>query len=361
MAEATVMKSKAPEPKPTEPRWNLPASGTLYALAVDGATGCAYVGGSAGTIYACDLNAATPALRPRMHDDAYVAALEVLRDGPQSGRLVAARYDGSLVWYDLHDGKRLRITTAHDGWIRDLCVVGDGRRLATVGHDMRVKVWEAADGKLVRSFVGHALETPQGYVSAIYAVAGSPDGRYVASADRVGEVRVWDITSGKEAARFRAAEFYTFDGEKRDRSIGGIRRIRFSPDGKRLALAGIGQITNVDGFVGPSRLEVWDWQTGKRAASLQDSHQAVLNDVLWSSDGRKLTAAGGGDGGGVLMVWDAAGKQPEQKLKFKGHAQRLARLDGGSLLLAAGFEGVQAWDERAWSTSASANATKMAS
>ena len=63
-----------------------------------------------------------------------------------------------------------------------------------------------------------------------------------------------------------------------------------------LALAGIGQITNVDGFVGPSRLEVWDWQTGKRAASLQDSHQAVLNDVLWSSDGRKLTAAGGGDG-----------------------------------------------------------------
>ena len=34
---------------------------------------------------------------------------------------------------------------------------------------------------------------------------------------------------------------------------------------------------------------------------------------------------------------------------------------GCELLLAAGFEGVQAWDERAWSMPASANATKMAS
>jgi WD40 repeat protein len=357
-----AVKSKAAEkPKEPMPRWNLPASGTLYALAIDKATGRAYVGGSTGTIYECDLNAATPTLRPRMHDDAYVAALTVLRSGPQSGTLVAARYDGSLVWYDLHSGKRLKIIAAHDGWIRDLCPIGDGRRLATVGHDMRVKVWDAADGRIVRTFFGHSPETPQGYVSAIYAVASSADGRYIASADRIGAVHVWDVAAGKEAAKFIAPEFYTHDGEKRDRSIGGIRRLRFSPDGKRLALSGIGQISNTDGFVGPCRLEVWDWRAAKREAMLQDSHQAVLNDVLWSSDGRKLTAAGGGDGGGVLVVWDVAGKQPEQKLKFKGHAQRLARIDDGGLLLAAGFEGVQAWEERAWTTPTAAIPEKVAS
>lgn len=349
------------KPKAPEPRWNLPASGTLYALAIDAATGRAYVGGSAGTIYECDLNSQTPTLRPRMHDDSYVSALTVLRDGPQSGCLVAARYDGTLVWYDLHSGKRLRSVPAHDGWIRDLCPVGDGRRLATVGHDMRVKIWDAASGRIHRTLFGHSLETPQGYVSAIYAVTSSADGKFVASADRIGEVRVWDVAAGKEVAKLSAPEFYTHDGEKRDRSMGGIRRLRFSPDGKRLALAGIGQISNTDGFVGPCRLEVWDWRAAKREATLQDSHQAVLNDVLWSPDGCTLTAAGGGDGGGVLVVWDVSGKQPEQKLKFKGHAQRLARIDDGGLLLAAGFEGVQAWDERAWTMPAVVMPEKMAS
>lgn len=347
--------------KPPEPRWNLPASGTLYALAVDAAAGRAYVGGSAGTIYECDLNAETPTFRPRMHDESYISALTVLRDGHQSGKLVAARYDGLLVWYDLHSGRRVRTVPAHDGWIRDLCVVGDGRRLATVGHDMRVKVWDAVEGRVHRTFFGHPAETPQGYVSAIYAVASSVDGRYIASADRIGEVRVWDVGSGKEIAKLFAPEFYTHDGEKRDRSIGGIRRLRFSPDGTRLALAGIGQISNTDGFVGPCRLEVWDWRARQREATLQDSHQAVLNDVLWSPDGRKLTAAGGGDSGGVLVVWDIDGKQPEQKLKFKGHAQRLARIDEGGLLLAAGFEGMQAWDERAWTMSDAVRLEKKAS
>ena len=127
-----------------------------------------------------------------------------------------------------------------------------------------------------------------------------------------------------------------------------MRRVRFSPDGKLLALSGIGKITNVDGFVGPARMEVWDWRTGKRTAELQDNHQAVLNDMLWSADGRRLTATGGGDGGGLLVVWDVADKTPATKIKLKGHVHRLVPIGGGSLLVAAGFEGVQIWDTGVW-------------
>jgi WD40 repeat protein len=348
-------KDKKIPPKSPEPRWNLAAEGTLYGAAFNPATGRMYVGGSAGTVYECDLNAETPALRPRFSDTSYVAALAILRGGSQPDVLIAGRYDGTLEYRDLHTGKSLRRVTAHDGWIRDICLVGNDGRIASVGHDMCVKLWNR-DGELLETMQGHARETPEGYVSAIYTVAASPDGLHVAAADRPGEVRVWEAESGREVARFNTPGFYTFDPEKRDRSMGGVRRIRFSPDGKRLALSGIGKITNVDGFVGPCRMEVWDWRSGKRTAELQDNHQAVLNDVSWSADGKRLTAAGGGDGGGLLVVWDVEAKTPEAKIKLKGHVHRLVPVGGGTLLAASGFEGMQVWDTAVWAGAAKASA-----
>jgi WD40 repeat protein len=344
---------KPAKPKPPEPRWNLPAEGTLYGAAFNVATGRLYVGGSAGTTYECDLNAETPALRPRFSDVPYVSSLVVLPGGVEPDTLVAGRYDGTLEFRELHSGRRLGSIGAHDGWIRDLCVVGgscvgDGPWIASVGHDMCVKLW-SREGRLLRTLRGHAAETPEGYVSAIYCVDAAPDGRHVAAVDRPGEVRVWETDSGREVARFKSPVFYTFDGEKRNRSIGGVRRLRFSPDGNQLALAGIGQVTNTDGFVGPCRMEIWDWRSAKRTVEMQDSHQAVLNDVLWSADGRRLTAAGGGDGGGLLVVWETGAKTPGMKIKLKGHPHRLVPIAGGSLLATAGFEGVQIWETDAWS------------
>src|SRR5581483_4334185 len=108
---------------------------------------------------------------------------------------------------------------AHAGWVRKVVPTPDGRRLVSVGDDMLVKVWDAATGKPVVSLAGHAPQTPEGYLSALYALAVSPDGHYAASGDRAGFVRVWDLTAGRQAAAFRAAELYTFDPQKRARAI----------------------------------------------------------------------------------------------------------------------------------------------
>ena len=117
-------------------------------------------------------------------------------------------------------------------------------------------------GDLVRTFAGHEPKTPEGFATAIYAIAASPDGKYLASGDRIGDVCLFEIETGKLLTRLAAPEFYTYDRQKRDRSIGGIRALRFLPDG-RLAIGGLGPVSNVDGFVGPARFEIWDWQAGK--------------------------------------------------------------------------------------------------
>lgn len=375
------------QPNPTQTAKTV---GSLYALTLDVREGKAYVGGSAGDVRSLDvrplpqvkaaadakkadekksdapaweLGPAVVAAKPNEAD--YVGALAVASVDGRT-QLVVGRYDGSLAWY-VRDEKRGTLDTkplrrtaeAHRGWIRDLVAFDDGRKLASVGDDMLVKIWSAADGRLLGTLKGHATETPQGYVSALYTVAASPDGKQLASGDRAGNVFLWNVAdletdsdradsekkpSDRQIGRLAATAFYTFDAEKRDRSFGGVRRVRFSPDGKMLAVAGIGQISNVDGFVGPCRVELWDWRTKKRIITLEDDHKAVLNDVVWSGDGRRIAAIGGGDAGGLLAVWQVDDAKPKQKAKFGGHMHRLAWVEQDRLLLAAGFEGVQLWD-----------------
>lgn len=271
------------------------------------------------------------------HHDSYVSSL-VWRQG----EVISAGYDRRLVWTQADSGAKVReIASAHDGWIRKLLPVGDDL-LATAADDMRVKLWNAATGEAVRTLAGHAERTPQGFATALYALAVSADGALIAAADRVGAARVWEVASGKLAAQFRAPEFYTYDAAKRDRSIGGVRSLAFSADGKELVLGGIGQVSNVDGFVGPARLEVWEWAKPARIFVGQDKHNAVLNDLLAHPSGL-LIGGGGGDGGGLLAAWDRKAEAATLKAKPKGHLQRLLQLADGTRLLALGYGGFQVW------------------
>lgn len=348
-----ILTSTAPQPT-----LEVGVDGALYAAAVDRLGGRVFVGGASGTVQALELQAKSPRLSPRGHEPSYIGALAITGGGTAHEQLVVGRYDGSLAWYDLHAGAKRHALAAHAGWITDLDVVaaelapGGKELLASVGHDMLVKTWDARYGTPRHFFAGHATETPEGYISALYAVAASPREPLLASADRAGDVRIWDLRTEREATRFACPGFYTFDPEKRDRSIGGVRRVRFSPDGTKFAVAGIGAVSNVDGFVGPARIEVWDWRAGKRLQVLEDKHQAVLNDVRWTSDGKRLIAGGGGDGGGLLISWSVESSvggndkdaKPIRKIKLKGHPHRLNFIDSERSLVVTGFDGVQVWN-----------------
>lgn len=327
-----------------EPLATCAEAGLLFALAFDARAQIAYFGGSEGAVRAWRFGDGAKQSEPAWDGrGAYIAAIVLAGDDPHEPVAITGHYDGSLTWHRTAGGELVRVVErAHAGWVRDLAISPDRERLVSVGNDMLVKVWDVRRGELIDTLAGHELHTPQGYVSALYTAAISPDGQYAASADRVVEVRIWHLDSGEQVNQWRAPEFYTFDPDKRDRSIGGIRRVRFSPDGATLALAGIGQISNVDGFVGPARIELWDWLAGTRKIVLSDSHNAVLNDVLFTADGRHVIASGGGDAGGLLARWQIDQEKPLAKVKPKGHAQRLAWLDE-TRFLAAGFEGVQLW------------------
>jgi WD40 repeat protein len=330
--------------------------GTFYSLAVD-PSGRLYAGSDDYAIYVFDLAAAKkePVARWTRHDN-YVSALAcVQRDGKQL--VISGSYDRQLVWWDAATGQVARAQQAHDGWVRDLVVTPDGTRLLSAGDDMLVKVWETDTGKLLRTLEGHATRTPQGHVTALYAVAVSPDGKVIASGDRVGEVRLWETDTGKLLQKFQVPILYTYDPVQRKRSIGGIRTLAFSPDGKRLAAAGIGQVGNVDGLEGPAHLEVWDWGKPQRLfSSGVQASKGLVNHLLFHPDATWLLGAGGGGDNGFLAFWkveplpgpdapkDKKDPVPVQKIKSDGHVHRLGLNPAGTELYAAGFHKLEVWD-----------------
>jgi WD40 repeat protein len=232
--------------------------------------------------------------------------------------------------------------------------VPDGSRVVTVGDDMLVRVWDTVGGRLLHTLAGHARQTPQGHVTALYAVAISPDGRYAASGDRIGAVLIWDLLAAKLVSQFHVPILYTYDPRQRKRSIGGIRTLAFSPDGRLLAAGGIGQVGNVDGLAGPASVEVWDWQTPRRAlAANAQEHKGIVNHLLFHPREPWLIGVGGGSDNGFLAFWrtDSLMRSDKEqratgngvRVKTDGHIHR-AYLDPlKNELYTAGYHKVEVW------------------
>jgi WD40 repeat protein len=258
------------------------------------------VASSEGKVFEVDASAANGTARELANHGRYVTSVRL------AGRTaVSGGYDGRLLWWDLERGQMIRTTEdAHARWVRQIAVSPDGTRVASVGDDMVCRVWEAASGQRVHELRGHEEQTPTHFPSALYACAFSADGRHLATGDRVGHVVIWEVSSGRQLAAVEAPTLYTWDGVQRNRSIGGVRAVAFSPDGTHLAVGGVGQINNVDSLAGPSRVEVFDWARRERLFHFTGP-QGIVNRLQYHPRSQWLCALGGG-GNGLILLYDPA-------------------------------------------------------
>jgi WD40 repeat protein len=159
----------------------------------------------------------------------------------------------------------------------------------------------------------------------------------LASGSASGEVKVWDVASGKEIGSYRG-------------HAGEIAALALSPDGHWAASAHVpkefsdallrGQVITVP----YPPIKVWDATTGQERFTLS-GHPSFIDQVAFSPDGRLLASAGYQ----LVKIWDVATGTVLRELKGKelrtaGAHDFLAFSPAGDLLITAGDKTAQLWN-----------------
>jgi WD40 repeat protein len=299
-----------------------------------------YFGSSDFKVYELDLAADKPQPVPLQgQHDSYVTGLVLTADG----QLVSGGYDGRLLWWDTGSRQVVRSVDAHRRWIRRVAISPDGTVVASVADDMACRLWNAGSGSMLHELLGHEAQTPHHYPSMLFCCAFSADGKLLATADKPGNVVIWDTSGGKEVARFTAEGFYTWDPTQRRHSIGGIRSVAFSHDGSLLAAGGISKIGNVDHLDGRSRIELWDWRRGQQVALLEsDKNKGLVERLVFGPDDAWLLAAGGAHGG-LLQFVDLKARKYTYDDKAPMHVHDVALNETHDRVYAVGHDAVCLW------------------
>jgi WD40 repeat protein len=110
------------------------------------------------------------------------------------GAILAGRARNRVLLWDVATRRARPPLSGHQGDIRWMAFLPDGKTLASLSVDGEVKLWSVLTGQELLT-----LEGPRG---PIFSVAFSPDGRMLAVAthrsDRLGEVRLWLSSEARE-------------------------------------------------------------------------------------------------------------------------------------------------------------------
>jgi WD40 repeat protein len=330
----------AADPSQLKVAKELGVPGTAFGLARVPETDRLFFGSSDFNVYAVDLADEKPEPIAMAGHGSYVTGVAM------AGKyLVSGSYDQKLIWWDIESRESIRtVENAHARWIRQVHATPDGKTIASIADDMTCRLWHAESGQLLHELKGHEAQTPHHYPSMLHACTISRDGQWIATGDKVGHIVVWNIADGRQLAVLDAPGMYTWDPRQRRHSIGGIRSLAFSPDGKHLAVGGMDQVGNIDHPDATSRLEVFDWQAGKQTHELHSAKdiKGMIEQLQFHPDGAWLVGAGGGYKG-FIQFFDLAGNQiiKEEAAPMRVHGMALN--EAGDALYAAGHGKLLKW------------------
>jgi WD40 repeat protein len=196
---------------------------------------------------------------------------------PDGQTLALGCDDGTVLLLDGETADEWAVLRGHGDAVRSLAFSPDGAFLVSSGQDRQITLWDAIEGKRVRSLGRPGLNPVQ-------LVAFSPRGDQIAVGEICGnpqEVILIDPLTGDPRSRL--------DGHSM-----GVNALTFSPDGKMLATAG-----------GDRTIKFWDLKDGKQRGTL-DVGVGFVHSISFSPDGKWLAYPGNDL---TIRLWNMANEQ----------------------------------------------------
>ena len=150
----------------------------------------------------------------------------------------------------------------------------DGKTIASVSDDHKIKLWDAVEGKFIKAIVD-PLDPQEKFTS----VSFSGDGKTVASGSLDGKIKLWNVDDGKL--------IYTIPVDKNPK----IDKVSLSPKGKNIAFVS-------DGDVYLFNLEK------KETLSIADN-DGYFRSLVWSHNGDTIAYTNKNN---TVFLWDTSGK-----------------------------------------------------
>ena len=250
---------------------------------------------------------------------------------PDGKTLAAGSMDKTIKLWDVATGKEQATLQGHTKYVSSVAFSPDGKTLASGSGDATIKLWDVATGKEQATLKGHGFFGCRPWLSVRTArrwprlarttrsncgtwrrarsrppstgspnpasapshLAYSPDGKTLAEGTGIfdegkrgfsGEVKLWDVATGKEQATLLLGDTGGFG------YTGGVNSVAYSPDGKTLAAASV------------CTIKLWDAATGKELATLQ-GQAGMVSSVAFSPNGKTLAAVNADK---TIKLWDVA-------------------------------------------------------
>jgi WD40 repeat protein len=277
--------------------------------------------------------------------------------------LASGGEDGRIrLWTPSETGWRAGATLAGQGPVTSMALAADGQTLPATENRMAIRLWRRSKDAWIK---GPLLE---GHTQWISQIAFAPEGSTLVSVAgwmtqaTPGEVKRWDVTSGKELEPLAVEHTHWLESVAVGRGFlvlgngNGLVQVRDLPGGKVLQ--------TLPGHVGPiyalsldaagktlastdnsDQIQLWRldgqmWQPSRKVAGMPG--ELVRKPLALSADGQLLAAGGPRH---EVHLWDvAAGKLVAILYGHRGPIESLAfRADGTTLVSASQDNMIKVW------------------